>query len=87
MGSVGGLVEHTLSQAGCPGFPLEARVTSVPFLGAHAVTLDLDICVFDRCGRRACDACKGVDKRGEVNTFQVVQRCSPGQLGQHSAPL
>lgn len=87
VGHVHGLVEHTFGQAGCPGFTLEARVTCVPLPGAQVVTLDPDVCMFDRRGRRACDACRGADKTGQMNTFQLVQRCSPGQHGWHSVPL
>lgn len=56
VGHVHGLVEHAFGQAGCPGFTLEARVTGVPLPGAHLVTLDLDVRMFDRRGRRARDA-------------------------------
>lgn len=74
VGNIGGLIEHAFSQTGCPSFTLEARVTRVPLPGAHFVTLDPDVCMFDGLGRRACDACEGTDKTGEMNTFQLVQK-------------
>lgn len=86
VGSVRGLVKHALCQGGRPGFPLEASVTGIPLGGVQFVTLDPDVCMFHRCGRRARDTCKGADKRGEVTTFQLAQRSSPGSLGWHSAP-
>lgn len=55
VGKVRGLVKHTLSQAGCPGFTLETRVTNIPLLGAQVVTLDPDVRMFNRRGSRACD--------------------------------
>lgn len=69
MGKVRGLVKHTLSQAGCPGFTLETRVTNIPLLGAQVVTLDPDVRMFNRRGSRACDTCKSADKRGEGNSL------------------
>lgn len=50
MGNICVLVDHTLGQAGCACFPLEARVTDIPLPGVHTVILDPDVCVFNRYG-------------------------------------
>lgn len=52
-GNVCDLVTLTLSQAGRTSFTLETRVTNIPLPGVLIVTLDPDVCVFNRCGSRA----------------------------------
>lgn len=81
VGSVCGRVKHTLRQAGRPGFPLEASVTSVPLRGVQVVALDPDVCMFDRRRGRARHTCRGADERGEANTLQLAQRGSRGHSG------
>ena len=76
LGNVCILVTQALSQAGCPSFTLETKVTNIPLPGVLVVTLDLDVCMFNRCGGRARGTCKSTDMRGEMNTFQPVQKPS-----------
>lgn len=74
LGNVCDLVTLALSQAGRTSFTLETRVTNIPLPGVLIVTLDMDVCVFNRFGSRTCGTCKSADKRREMNTFQLVQK-------------
>lgn len=53
-GNVCGLVTLALSQAGRTSFTLETGVTNIPLPGVLIVTLDPDVCMFNRCGSSTC---------------------------------
>lgn len=54
LGNVFDFVAQALSQAGRTSFTLETRVTNIPLPGILIVTLDMDVCVFNRFGSRTC---------------------------------
>lgn len=74
LGNVVDFIAQALSQAGRTSFTLETRVTNIPLPGILLVTLDMDVCVFNRFGSRTCGTCKSANKRREMNTFQLVQK-------------
>lgn len=64
VGSVCVLVNHTLGQRGCAGFPFETRIADIPLPGVHTVVLDPDVCMLNRYGGWTCGTWK-VQEREE----------------------
>lgn len=63
LGNICVLVTQALSQAGRTSFTLETRVTNITLPGVLIITLDLDVCMFNRGWSRARGTCKSTDKR------------------------
>lgn len=89
LGNVCDLVMQALSQAGRTSFTLETRVTNIPLPGVLIVTLDPDVCMFNRCGSRACGTWRRRqrEQQQQEQPPEVAAPAAPEPQAGHGLPL